>query len=136
MGYVILILSFAQLSGDSIVPEQVMVKKSYTKDVIINAGIGLGFGLGAYYCKNTADKAYDEYRNASTMKKTVEQWNRVVLYDKLTVFLGAGSAVFFVRAVYYQLKNVRQTRLSKKMPELDIRYTDDNKLILGIAKGL
>ncbi len=136
MGYFILILSFAQLSNDSIVPEQVMVKKSYTKNVIINAGIGLGFGLGAYYCKNTADKAYDEYKKASTMKKTVEQWNRVVLYDKLTVFFGAGSAVFFLRAVYYQLKNVRQTKLGVKMPELDIRYTDNNKLIFGITKSL
>uniref|UniRef100_A0A7C6EGP4 Uncharacterized protein n=1 Tax=candidate division WOR-3 bacterium TaxID=2052148 RepID=A0A7C6EGP4_UNCW3 len=136
MDYFILILSFVQLSGDSIVPEQVMVRKSYTKDVIINAGIGLGFGLGAYYCKNTADKAYDEYKTANTMKKTVEQWNRVVLYDKLTVFFGAGSAVFFVRAIYYQLKNVRQTQMGVKMPELDIRYTDNNKLMLGIVKSL
>lgn len=125
-----------QIPGDSIIPEQGRVEKSYTKDVIINAGIGLGFGLGAYYCKNNADKAYAEYKSASTMKKTVEQWNRVVLYDKLMVFLGVGSAVFWGRAVYYQLKNVRKTQLGKIIPELDIKYTDNNKLVLGIAKSL
>lgn len=136
MGCIILILYLLQMPSDSILAGQSVVKKSYTKDVIINAGIGLGFGLGAYYCKNTADKAYDAYKSANTMRKTVEQWNRVVLYDKLTVFFGVGSAVFFTRAVYYQIKNVRQTKIGQLIPNLELRYAENNKLILGFDKKL
>lgn len=136
MCYVILIISLLQMPSESPIPEQVVVKKNYTKNVIINGGIGLGLGLGAYYCKSTADKAYDAYKSASTMKKTVEQWNKVVLYDRLTIFLGAGSAVFFARAVYYQIKNVKQTKIGRLMPDLDFRYAENNKIILGFEKKL
>ncbi len=128
-------LALLQIYNDSI-PTQKIVMKTYTKDVIINAGISIGFGLGAYYCKNTADEAYDAYKSASTIKNTVEQWNKVVLYDRLTIFFGVGSAVFLARAVYYQFKNVKQKKLGRLMPELNLRYAMHNKLIVGFEKKL
>jgi len=64
---VLMLLFFTQASGDSITP--MPATKSYTKDVIISACIGLGFGFGAYYCKNTADKAYESI-------KPQKQWKR------------------------------------------------------------
>ncbi len=71
----------------------------------------MGLGIGAVHCYLSADRSYEAYCSAKTMKETVENWNKVVLYDRLKVAFAAGSVVFLGRTVYYQLRSVRQSML-------------------------
>ncbi|MCX7995643.1 MAG: hypothetical protein N3A65_07740 [candidate division WOR-3 bacterium] len=111
-------------------------EKNYTKIILINAGVSLGLGIGAYYCSSTADNAYEEYKKASTMEETIEQWNKVVLCDKLKFVLGTGAVFFLGRSVYYQLKNVREQRLGGVMPVIDLKLARNGKLIVVVEKRL
>ncbi len=131
-----LLVIIAQYGEDSSMVLHKPAARSYTKNVIICSITAVGLGAGAYYCNNKSDSYYDEYKTAKTMEKTVESWNKVVYYDNLKKVLAGGSIVFVCSAVYFQLKNVRAAKLGGVVPEINIRYTQNNKLIFGVEKRI
>lgn len=131
----ILVATMICISGDSINFNPVSVHKSYTKDIIISAGLGVVLGMGAYVCHNKAELAYDAYKSDSTLKQTVNDWNTVVKYDTYKNILGIGSILCIGRAVYYQLKSVKASK-NAYLPKLDIRYAHNNKITFGIKQKI
>ncbi len=131
-----LLVIIAQAGEDSSMVLHKPTARSYTKNVIICGITGIGLGAGAYYCNNKSDSYYEEYKTAKTMEKTVESWNKVVYYDNLKKILAGGSILFICSAVYLQLKNVHAAKFSSVVPEINIRYTQNNKLIFGVEKRI
>ncbi len=136
MVHFILITTIISVSGDSLNLSPSSAHKSYTKDIIISAGLGVALGAGAYFCHNKAESAYEEYKSDTTMKQTVKDWNTIVKYEGYRNVPGVDAMLFIGRAVYYQLKNVRGSRTTSYLPGLEVRYAHNNKLIVGIKQKI
>lgn len=111
-------------------------RKNYSKQVLINGIIGLGFTVGAGVLHTMGNSAYEKYKESGTMKSAVENWDKVKLYDNIRNVCAIGALAFLSRAIYYQLKNITQTQSSSYRPVIDLRYAEQPKIIIGVNKIL
>ncbi len=132
----VIILFCVNLSVDSLIQETPVPRKNYTKQVLINGIIGIGFGIGAgvFYAKS--NDVYEDYKKSTIMVDALDNWDKVRLYDGVRNVCAAGALIFIFRAVYYQLKNVKSSKSTSFVPVMDFQLTNNGKLILGIQKNL
>jgi hypothetical protein len=119
---------------DTIPQEMVPVKKSYTKQIIVNGIISLGLGTGAGLLHLQGNQVYDDYTASTTMIDAHNNWERVRRYDLYRNLCVAGSAVFFIRTIYYYIKNTKSS-ISHTMPLIDIDYAH-RSISIGVRKHL
>lgn len=123
-------------SNDSLIKTPAPLKKSYTKQVVVNTILGIGFGGGAAVFYTLGNKAYEDYKESRTIKSTMDNWNKVILYDNIRNLCVAGAVIFISRAVYYQLKQVKSSMSTGFVPVIDLPYTNNYKWTAGIKKSL
>jgi hypothetical protein len=116
-------------------PVQGACTTSYTRQIVINGAIGALFGASAAIFYTLGNRAYENYRTDTTITQAAADWSRVEFYDNARNVCGVGSAVFILRAVYYQVKQAKASRTTGIAPRLDYHYAE-RKLSLGIIKGL
>ena len=140
---ILLICTLVTIGQDSTPPAQPEVTKSYTKQVLINTFVGLGFTVSAGIFYKKGNTAYEEYEESETMKSALENWDNVELYDNMRNVCALGALVFLGRAIYYQLKNVRVSSSTHSLqeeqdfrPMIDFVYTNQPRVIIGVVKNL
>lgn len=116
----------------SIQQADVVNPRNYTKQVLINGLVGIGFAVGTGVFYIMGEDAHDHYKESDSIRTALDNWDKMKVYDNLRNACAIGALVFTVRAVYYQLKNVKASKSTKYKPTLDIKYAYQNKWSLGI----
>jgi hypothetical protein len=120
-------------SADTLIQQANVVKpKSYTKQVLLNGFVGIGFGIGTGIFHTLGKKAYEDYIYSDSIRSSIENWDKTIRYDNLRNICAVGAVVFTLRALYYQLKHVKASKSAKHTPTFDFQYSYRNKLSLGI----
>jgi len=132
----ILILLCSNAPLDSLMQETSSAKKSYTNQVLINGILGMSLGIGTGIFYTIGNKAYDEYKDSKTMQSAIKNWDRVRLFDNIRNVCALGALVFTVRAVYYQLKNIRLSKSQSVTPVINFNCTHSKIWAIGLEKRL
>lgn len=136
MPYCILLVLLLNQTGDTLVNLSVAKPRSYSKEIIVNATVGLGFGIGSGAFYLLGNKAYDNYKRSGSMKAANEYYNQTVMYDNARNVCFLGTVFFLARAVYYQFKNTRSDKTAGVRPTLDIEMPEYAKVQLGLRRSL
>lgn len=137
MAYILFITICINTSVDSIDSQiDIAEKESYTKQILLNGIVGIGFGIGTGIFYRKGNNAYDEYEKSTSTKSALDNWNKTKVYDNLRNVCAVGALFFTIRAVYYQLKNIKASKSTNFMPTLDFQYCYRNKWSLGLKKRL
>ena len=126
------VLSLYISNDTSIEATNIATPKSYTKQVLLNGLIGIGFGVSTDIFYTMGENAHDRYKESDSIRTTLDNWDKTRLYDNLRNVCAVGALFFTVRAVYYQLKHVKAARSAKYTPKLDLQYSYQNKWSLGV----
>jgi hypothetical protein len=133
MTYFMIFVLCLSVSADSLGTETDLVKqKSYTKQVLLNGLVGIGFGVGTGIFHTMGRSSYEDYIYSDSIKTALDNWNKTKCYDNLRNVCAVGALLFTLRAVYFQLKNVKASKSTKHTPALDFQYSYHNKWSLGI----
>ena len=137
----LLICILLSSANDSLPQVESSATRSYSKQILINGIIGVGFTIGAGVFYTKGNGAYEEYEKSESMGSALENWDKVQLYDNVRNVCAIGALLFFGRALYYQLKNVKVSS-SRSEPVnglhliIDIEYVHQPKLLIGMSKDL
>lgn len=133
MIYFLAVILCINASEDTSHKEAAIVKpKSYTKQVLLNGLVGIGFGISTGIFYRMGENAHDDYKESDSIRTALDNWNKTKLYDNLRNVCAVGALIFTARAVYYQLKHVKAARSAKYTPIFDLHYAHQNKWSLGI----
>jgi hypothetical protein len=138
MAQCMLILCFFNLNNDSLQVDQRVLRKTHSRQVIINGFLSAGLGITAGIFHLRGNHAYTDYQNSTTVAEAVENWERTKLNDNVRNICAGGAVLFAARTLYYHIKN-RQTKQSDalKSPSLfDFKYIDTSKWVFCIQKAL
>ncbi len=131
----VIIILCIQNATDNLVSEPT-AKKNYTKQVLINGVIGIGFGSAAVFFHVKGNNAYENYEQSNTFTEALDNWNKTITYDIIRDACAVGGAVFLIRALVFQLKNVK-TKMSSQLkfdPTIDYEFSPGLKISFGIGK--
>lgn len=135
MIYIIFILCTLETNADTMTITTPPVK-SYTKQVIFNGILGVGFGVGSGIFYTKGNTAYNNYETSRTIQDAVEYWNETQLYDNLRNICVVGALVFLTRSLYFQTKQWKVNRSYGLKPVIDLQWSDNLTLSIGLTKQL
>jgi hypothetical protein len=137
MTSLLIIILCLNLSDDSLIVQSNIknAKKNYSKQILVNGLIGIGFGIstGIFY-KKGAD-AFEDYKESTSARSALENWNKTMLYDNLRNICAVGTVIFTLRAVYYQIKNIKASKAARHII-IDFNYCRSGKWSFGLEKRL
>jgi len=137
MIYILFFTVCINTSVDSLGPQiNIPEKERYTKQILLNGIVGISFGIGTGVFYRMGNNAYDEYEKSTSTKSALDNWNKTKVYDNLRNVCAVGALFFTIRAVYYQLKNIKASKSTNLMPTLDFQCCYRNKWSLGLKKRL
>jgi hypothetical protein len=137
MIYIIIFVFCTNTPVDSLILQtNISEKESYTKQILLNGIVGISFGIGTGVFYRMGNNAYDEYEKSTSTKSALDNWNKTKVYDNLRNVCAVGALFFTIRAVYYQLKNIKASKSTNFTPVLDFQYCCRNKWSLGLKKRL
>lgn len=110
--------------SDSVEQVDLPARPTYTKQVIINGLIGVGFTATATICYIKGNSAYDDYLISNSLVDAADNWKKVQTYDTVRNICAVGATLFLARALYYQFKNIKAHRDARITPvfEFDQGY--------------
>src|SRR4030042_2289857 len=113
-------------------PLEPKISRNYTKHVLINGVIGIGFGSAAVFFHVKGNNAYEDYNQSETIIDALNNWHKTETYDIIRNACAVGGAVFLIRAVVFQLKNVKAKMNSQLNfePVIDYEYAPTPKFFL------
>jgi hypothetical protein len=133
MVHLLIFIFCLNTSADSLIQETAPVnQKSYTKQVLINGLVGIGFGVSTGIFHALGKNSYNEYLLSDSIRTALDSWNKTKRYDNIRNVCAVGAFIFTLRALYFQLKHVKASRSTKHTPTLDFQYSFRNKWTLGI----
>jgi hypothetical protein len=133
MTYLMILVLFGNASSDTLLLQtKTPNQDNYTKKVLINGLVGIGFGVGTGVFYTLGNNAFEDYEDSDSIRTSLDNWNKTKLYDNLRNVCAVGAAIFTLRALYYQLKHVKASKSSKNTPILDFQYSCRDKWSLGI----
>lgn len=130
----LLILLISSTSQDSTVDYPVS-NKNYTGQVLVNGVAAIGLGASALLFSSMGNKAYEDYRESNSIRDANDSYNKTLFYDNLRNVTAVGSALFLLRAIYYQLKSSRPDGSLGKRTLIDFDYAQ-HRCHLGIRRNL
>lgn len=128
----IIILCCAASLADSVEQVDLPPHPTYTKQVITNGIIGIGFTATATVFYMKGNDAYDTYLLSDSLVEATDNWQKVQTYDMVRNVCAIGAAIFLARAIYYQFKNIKAHRSAGVTPVLNIDGAYYSKVNLGI----
>jgi hypothetical protein len=136
MPFCILLIFALNQTGDTLVKPLNEPVKSYNKEIIINAALGLGFGIGGGTFFMLGNKAYDNYKRSGSMESANKYFDQTVVYDNARNICAAGAIFFFARALYFQIKNNQAEKPVGLKPVFDLEMPAYAKIQIGLRKGI
>jgi hypothetical protein len=117
---------------DSVEHIDIPVPPAYTKQVIINGIIGVGFTATATVFYIKGNDAYDNYLLSDSLVEATAAWNKVQTYDTIRNVCAVGAALFLARALYYQFKNIKVYRSARITPILNFDAAYCSRINVGL----